>query len=173
MLMSDPGTPLPTDDISVTYGSQSFQNFVHPLLDTHHRRRFDMYIEATSDEPGFEMSHPSLKVPQWVRIPQRTYLSQHQPNNVITDSPVTFQHHHQGDGIALIDVMEGNFDNLIGKDDPVSSDQALSSISLRLEVNFILVNLRRAELTFHGFSGQGTSPGSSRSARRTGGKSKR
>jgi len=71
-------------------------------------------------------------------IPQRPYVPHHRQNyfdQFIPENPITFPSRPGRDGIALTDVMNENFDYLIGRDDPMFANYAGPAISLRIEVS--------------------------------------
>ena len=73
-----------------------------------------------------------------VTVPQRSYVPHHRQNyfdQFIPENPITFHSRTGGDGIALVDVMNENFDHLIGRDDPMFANYTGPAISLRLEVS--------------------------------------
>ena len=71
-------------------------------------------------------------------VPQRPYVPHHRQNyfdQFIAENPITFSSRSGRDGIALADVMNDNFDHLIGRDDPMFPNYQGPAISLRLEVS--------------------------------------
>ena len=72
-------------------------------------------------------------------VPQRPYVPHHRQNyfdQFIAENPITFPSRTGRDGIALTDVMNENFDYLMGRDDPMFANYPGPAISLRLEVSF-------------------------------------
>ena len=73
-----------------------------------------------------------------VNIPQRSYVPHHRQNyfdQFLPEHPITFLSRAGGVGIALTDVLNENFDHLIGRDDPMFANYTGPAISLRLEVS--------------------------------------
>ena len=108
-----------------------------------------------------------------IMLPQRSYVPHHRQNyfdQFNPEDPITFHKTTGGDGIALMDAMNENFDRLTGRDDPMFASYVGPAISLRLEVNFISTFYKRAaDSTSMISSGRATSPGPSRSRRKIGG----
>jgi len=79
-----------------------------------------------------------------VMVPQRPYVPHHRQNyfdQFIPENPIVFPIRSGRDGIALTDVMNENFDHLIGRDDPMFANYTGPAISLRLEVSYVSVYL--------------------------------
>ena len=73
-----------------------------------------------------------------VVVPQRPYVPHHRQNyfdQFNPEGPITFHSRSGQDGIALTDVLNGNFDYLVGRDDPMFPNYAGPAVSLRLEVS--------------------------------------
>jgi len=75
-----------------------------------------------------------------VLVPQRSYVPHHRQNyfdQFSPENPITFTSRAGGVGIALTDVMNENFDLLVGRDDPMFANYTGPAISLRLEVSYV------------------------------------
>jgi hypothetical protein len=73
-----------------------------------------------------------------VMVPQRQYVPHHRQNyfdHFAPESDITFPSRTGPDGIPLADVLNDNFDNLVGRDDPMFAGYVGPAISLRLEVS--------------------------------------
>ena len=71
-------------------------------------------------------------------VPQRPYVPHYRQNyfdQFIAENPITFPSRSGRDGIAFTDILNENFDDLIGRDDPMFPNYQGPAISLRLEVN--------------------------------------
>ncbi|KAF9646795.1 hypothetical protein BDM02DRAFT_3146956, partial [Thelephora ganbajun] len=69
-----------------------------------------------------------------VTVPQRTYTSHHQQLKYIgPKNPIAFPSRSGLDGIALINVLGKNFNDLVGRDDPMFEGYSESSTVLRIE----------------------------------------
>jgi len=69
-------------------------------------------------------------------LPQRPYVPHHRQNyfdQFNPEGPITFPKTTGGDGIALMDAMNENFDSLMGRDEPMFASYAGPAITLRLE----------------------------------------
>jgi hypothetical protein len=82
-------------------------------------------------------------------VTQRPYVPHHRQNyfdQFTPEGPITFLSRTGRDGIALTDVLNENFDHLIGRDDPMFPNYAGPAISLRLEVSPASVYLEEISL---------------------------
>ena len=78
-------------------------------------------------------------------VPQRPYVPHHRQNYLeqfFPEGAITFPQRTGMDGIPLIDAMNENFDNLIGRDDAMFANYAGPAISLRLEVGLASAHYR-------------------------------
>lgn len=79
----------------------------------------------------------SNRVRREVVVPQRPYVPHHRQSyfdQFIPENPITFPRRSGRVGITLADVMSENFDDLVGRDDPMFANYTGPAISLRLEV---------------------------------------
>ena len=83
-------------------------------------------------------------------VPQRSYVPHHRQNYLEQfnpETPITFTGRSGREGIALTDVMNEYFDNLMGRDDPMFANYTGPAISLRLEVSPARAYLEGTQLT--------------------------
>ena len=79
-----------------------------------------------------------------IDVPQRPYIPHHRQNyfdHFAAENPITFPSRSGRGGIALTDVLNENFDHLVGRDDPMFANYVGPAISLRLEVSSTRVYL--------------------------------
>lgn len=79
-------------------------------------------------------------------VPQRPYPSRLRSfffGPFVGENPIAFPGPSRRDGIALVEVMNENFDHLIGSDDVTFANNVGLAISLRLEVSSTSVCLGR------------------------------
>ena len=77
-----------------------------------------------------------------IAVPQRPYVPHHRQNyfdQSVSKAPITFPLHSEGGGISLDDALAENFDDLVGRDDPIFANDTGQPISLRIEVSFASV----------------------------------